>query len=325
MNNVVKTWVTDSNRMFDKPSLVAKVIKKMHDHGCVVIDTNYEGYSASEYGLYELLDMICEMFGFDKSNITIQTTNKFESHSEYNILIKEFLWPKLTVSSFFESGLSKDSYLGRKTVTKNVFGSFNNRPSWYRLCLANHLCNLPVPTMVSCNTSWEVTSQNLVPFDLLAVEVPTEFYQILEFVKTCPRSITPGFIKNKDNFVSTLGDLFSIYNDFFIDVIGVTFTTGDTFYMDEKETRAMLCCTPFIVYGTAGYLETLRGFGFKTFGDFWDESYDSFTGYARITEMYKVIDTIAGMSPEALVEMYASMLPVLEHNFNQIVDFVNHE
>ena len=55
----------------------------------------------------------------------------------------------------------------------------------------------------------------------------------------------------------------------------VTETTFDEcIFMSEKVMRPIVMYQPFIVLGPKGYLKQLRSHGFKTFGEFWDESYD---------------------------------------------------
>ena len=45
--------------------------------------------------------------------------------------------------------------------------------------------------------------------------------------------------------------------------------------LTEKSLRPIACAQPFILASTPGSLEYLRSYGFKTFGDLWDESYDT--------------------------------------------------
>jgi hypothetical protein len=45
--------------------------------------------------------------------------------------------------------------------------------------------------------------------------------------------------------------------------------------LTEKSLRPIACAQPFILASTPGSLEYLRNYGFKTFGDLWDESYDT--------------------------------------------------
>ena len=48
----------------------------------------------------------------------------------------------------------------------------------------------------------------------------------------------------------------------------------DSFHITEKTLKPIMMRHPFIMLSTKHYLKNLRGLGFKTFGDFIDESYD---------------------------------------------------
>ena len=142
----------------------------------------------------------------------------------------------------------------------------------------------------------------------------------MELIKQCPIELPCGPITREQKyyheFEKTLTSLMPLYNDFFVDLIGVTFTVGDTFYLDEKEVRPILCMTPFIIYGTNGHLESMRGTGFKTFNQWWDESYDDVEDpVQRLSAIGDVMAWICGHSLEQLQAMLISMQPVLEHNY----------
>ncbi len=55
---------------------------------------------------------------------------------------------------------------------------------------------------------------------------------------------------------------------------GVTDDGDDSFYLTEKTIKPIAMGHPFIILSTKHFLKNLRGLGFKTFGDFVDESYD---------------------------------------------------
>ena len=299
----------------------------MQTHKCVTISMECEGPSLDSNGMFSLLDTICDQFNFDKTAITIYTSNQVESHSEYNIIITPLQWIRPTVTEFFAAGLTISDFYKKKDISNAVFGSFNNRPTWYRVCITNFLekndkCN----SLISCNSSAAARNSNSILFDDIAFHAESEFYDIVEYTKSCPKTLPIGPVTEEQKktglgFKNTLSSLTRYYNDFFIDVIGVTYTTGDTFYMDEKETRPMLCLTPFIIYGTVGHLDTMRGHGFKTFGEWWDESYDNCGGYARLEKIYQVIDKLSNMTNAELSAMYAAMLPTLEYNYHKIIEF----
>ena len=85
----------------------------------------------------------------------------------------------------------------------------------------------------------------------------------------------------------------------------------------------MLAKTPFIIQGPQGYLSTLKSdYGFKTFDQWWDESYDQLQNYDRIKKIYQVIDHINTLSDNDKLSMYADMTQVLEHNYQILQDLV---
>jgi hypothetical protein len=59
-----------------------------------------------------------------------------------------------------------------------------------------------------------------------------------------------------------------------IEVVLETLFDDSRLHLTEKSLRPIACAQPFILAGTHGSLEYLRSYGFKTFGDVWDESYD---------------------------------------------------
>lgn len=311
------------NTLYNQPKLVMSVIHEMLTFGTATI-TTAEAPSFNSNGLYILLDEICDRFNFKHANITIITANPYEISDRYCIKYRNSVWITPTIEQYFLQGFSQKHFDNKKNLTQNLFGCFNNRPTWYRLCLVKHLIKNSISSIISCNTSWDENSPNCIPFDELATQVPTnEYFEVIELIKQCPIELPGGPInenqKHYQEFEKTLSSLMPLYNDFFIDLIGVTFTVGDTFYLDEKETRPILCFTPFIIYGTNGHLESMNGYGFETFGKWWDESYDQYSGFLRIQKIYQVIDYLSAKSQKELRQMYQDMLPTLRHNYNHLI------
>ena len=60
-----------------------------------------------------------------------------------------------------------------------------------------------------------------------------------------------------------------------IEVVLETLFDDARLHLTEKSLRPIALAQPFILAGTAGSLEYLRSYGFKTFSSVWDESYDS--------------------------------------------------
>jgi hypothetical protein len=73
---------------------------------------------------------------------------------------------------------------------------------------------------------------------------------------------------------------------------------------------------PFVIVGTRGSLEYLRSYGFKTFGDIWDESYDLADDSVRIEHIAELLKSLDTLSTKAKQDMFDQAQEVIEHNWN---------
>jgi hypothetical protein len=61
----------------------------------------------------------------------------------------------------------------------------------------------------------------------------------------------------------------------------------------EKTVRSLLLGMPFVVAGACGHLEYLRGLGFQTYQDLWDESYDQEpVAHLRLRRVFDLCDQL---------------------------------
>jgi hypothetical protein len=312
------TILTSHTKIWDPEIKAIDIVHAMMTHGHVTISLNSEGPSATAINLYRMLDHVCEKFNFDKKNITIVTCNREELHSEYTIKIN----PSYHISTLKiitkEKGIDKQDYLLKKNVLKNLFACFYNIPSWDRLCLLAHLkYKTSHKSLLACNGTWQAHEHNSYYLDTVTDYCPSEFANISRLVidGIGPLSDHPG---GKPSHIQNL-DLFKYYNDFFIDVVAETYTDGLTFFPTEKTFRPIYAMTPFIVFGPQGFIGTLKSdYGFRSFDQWWDESYDDCQNYERIQKIYEVIDYIDRKSDSELQDMYHDMTDTLEYNFNRL-------
>lgn len=99
-------------------------------------------------------------------------------------------------------------------------------------------------------------------------------------------------------------------------------------HLTEKIFKPIVLRMPFVLLGCANNLEYLRSYGFKTFGDFWDESYDSIQDpIQRLQAVAGIVEDICNLSRQELQQMLSAMSPILEHNYQRFTDpaFVNSE
>ena len=58
---------------------------------------------------------------------------------------------------------------------------------------------------------------------------------------------------------------------------------------------------------------------FRTFSDFWDETYDGYEGRERYLRILDLLDWIAGHSYDYLETMYWDMQYTLDHNYDLMI------
>jgi predicted XRE-type DNA-binding protein len=100
--------------------------------------------------------------------------------------------------------------------------------------------------------------------------------------------------------------------------------------LTEKSLRPIAVGQPFILAGTQGSLEYLRSYGFKTFGDVWDESYDLVEDPAeRLIQIAELMKYISTWLPHQRERNMAQAQAIADYNrqhffsqefFNQVTD-----
>jgi hypothetical protein len=94
-------------------------------------------------------------------------------------------------------------------------------------------------------------------------------------------------------------------------------------HLTEKIFKPIVSQMPFVLAGPAHNLKYLREYGFKTFDQWIDESYDDIEDpIERMTAIGHTMETICNKSLEELTEMLREMEPVLRHNYDR---FYGHE
>ncbi len=105
------------------------------------------------------------------------------------------------------------------------------------------------------------------------------------------------------------------YMDAFVSVVNETRFAEPTGNFSEKTINPMKAHRPFVIFAPPYTLEYLHHLGFKTFGDFWDESYDREENHEkRLTKIFDVIDKLDQLTFHDQRYLLDKMKPILEHN-----------
>jgi hypothetical protein len=273
------------------------------------IGTKGEGPCARSLGLYDLLDNLCERFNYSASRIYITTCNLAESHDRYNIVID----PQTV---YLKAAQRYTPPASNKHIVKH-FGHFIGHGNLPRLYLGSYLRqHHSEQTLQTYHTT--VTDPYHRPF--IGVEDMmfnghscAEVQSAVELLQAAP--LTLDSIDQYPILNPVTLNITKVYPSFFVEIVNLTYWSGDTFYIDEKIWRPMLMRTPFIVHGPQNFLPRLRALGFRTFNSWWDEGFSEDPPDCQLKEIVRLIELLAEKSIAELDAMYADMQSVLEHNY----------
>jgi glycosyltransferase involved in cell wall biosynthesis len=86
-------------------------------------------------------------------------------------------------------------------------------------------------------------------------------------------------------------------------------------HLTEKSLRPIACGVPFILAATAGSLEYLRSYGFKTFGEYINEEYDTIVDpVQRLTAIIKLMKEITELSKEQKQQLHQDLREICLFN-----------
>lgn len=92
---------------------------------------------------------------------------------------------------------------------------------------------------------------------------------------------------------------------------------GRRTHITEKTFKAIALGMPFILVAAAGSLDYMRRYGFRTFGDVWDESYDNETDdIKRLESVANLLKDLDSLSDRERHQIQSHVLPAVEHNWN---------
>lgn len=111
----------------------------------------------------------------------------------------------------------------------------------------------------------------------------------------------------------------SYYQQSLISLVTETNFYDNEISITEKSFKPAKEKHPFIIAGVSGVLKGMHELGFKTFSDFWDESYDNIIEHEqRMRKIMEITEYIGTWSPEQILDFRHKVKPILDHNYNVI-------
>ncbi len=158
------------------------------------------------------------------------------------------------------------------------------------------------------NNLYDLVKQYQLPYDYIQECVTT--------LNSLKRKLNIDNSNEIRNDSQTLGAL-SYMIDSFLHVVTETCFWEEKTHLTEKIFKPIVAKQPFVLLGCANNLEYLRSYGFKTFDQFWDESYDTIKDpMHRLQAVVNIVENICAMSLDELYILQQKMSEILEHNYN---------
>jgi len=284
------------------------------NHSNLHIELNEDGMDVAKSGLATVLKFLDA--NIIDCDIIIENANLLQNNTYTDVYKSGFKFAKVCQHT---TSITKE--------IKTAFSMFSGRPTWDRLALGSWLfnntnCIQTFQGSTGLYQNYENTGEvsNGVEFDTLCKRAITEvdIHDVLHFIKHIPLSINYTSGRNACNHPLLLT---TEYNSVFVDVVSETAKVGNVFFPTEKTFRPIMFLTPFIVYGPIGYLKNLKKLGFKTFDQWFDESYDTvIDDNQRLVEVISLLLYINTKSMLELENINREMQDVLKHNVKVLMD-----
>lgn len=250
-------------------------------------------------------------------------------HNKSNI--KTFFVPGWNHYYWEEKYDITDEFIDQRTCD-NTFLSFNriHKPHRMYFLLRLHEMGMIDNNLISCaremdgetfeqHIEWIVKDKedyNEVFDQYNLVDVDKIRTQASEFMKDLPLVLdVTDFQENGCFYDDTLWSSASFYQNSFMSILTESSPMGPGCYVSEVIFKAIVFMHPFMIIGQPRTLEVLREWGFDTFDDIFDNSYDLEEDMFKRTEMVlEQMQTINSMTQEELKQKTLEIRDRLVYN-----------
>lgn len=132
-------------------------------------------------------------------------------------------------------------------------------------------------------------------------------------------------IKDSKDLKKIIDPSQSLYDITLLSVVTETRFYINTVFNTEKIYKPIANRHPFIVVGPAKTLENLRLMGYKTFSDYFDESYDTIEDpLLRMLAIARLCNNISAWPKNKKENFYYDVIHITEHNYNLLKGIYKH-
>lgn len=321
---ITPTFNVDSYSLediFDNIVIEPIILKQIYNKKCsILIDISVEPISTKIQinSLIKLLELFGMKYKLSYTNFKVLTGNLIINQTIHNLNLScEFIpyfffydFPQIIIKNNNNGNWKNFIQYNRNLdrFDKKIL-CYNRRPKPHRKYLIYKICNN------------QLINNNI---KLSFINNKTTIDYIKKFnISDEENMLINNFINNKEDVKIDNYDYLEVSKKTDIDVIKSTFVSlitesdvnDDVLFISEKTFKPIYNCQPFIILGNVGTLRYLKEFGFKTFDNWWDESYDNESNLTkRIDKILNVLEFICNKSDDELIVILNEMEETLIHN-----------
>lgn len=270
----------------------------------IIIDHTWEHGSAEFYN--EFISILLQKFPkLDYMHFVVLTSNLEINMENVKCNVIADVWFESIVGNAINN-VHDVNFLKEKN---NNFFAFLGRPSAHRLMMLSKLVDLQAFGVIGCST--RRLEQNLALLDTIYPDICYKFYN-----KNIQLPILHDLEHESDfdNDMSVSTSYKNICEQSYVNICTETYYNNDnTVWFTEKTFKSVEMLVPFILHGPPHSLKKFKSFGYKTFDNWWDESYDNeFDLQERMLKIHNLLDDVLTRSD--LNKVYADMKDTLIYN-----------
>jgi hypothetical protein len=111
-------------------------------------------------------------------------------------------------------------------------------------------------------------------------------------------------------------DMWKLAEKSLLHVVTETVYQGRRQHLTEKTFKPIVMQQPFVLVSCQGSLEYLKRYGFKTFGEFWNEDYDEKDDVLRVIRIGKLLNDLDNLSVKEKKQLQRHLTNTVEYNYN---------
>lgn len=290
----------------------------------LLIDQSVEGYNTD--WVWNWFHKKCSKYNISPQAIIFITGDQSskDNYNEWALIntdIKLNIIPSTTLSFYINQTYTRRNlnirfenllkYKQENLSKIYLYDCINFRPRPQRIFNYLHLKSaglIPFGNIsIGVDPGWTVdlTAQQLVTYNLPPDTDTTILPKSIE-------QVAPTAANRYWEFVERILD--NVYLNSWVSIVTESsyFDHEHNVFISEKTFKPIACMQPFIIVGSKHTLKYLRRLGYKTFGEFIDESYDDLEDSERFLAIANAVEKIKNIDNK--IDWLKSMRDILEHN-----------